>query len=101
MESVNCTRIGRTEESHGPEEEGGGAQAERTPYRRRQITASIAVKFLLARKFDVPRAVVLYEQHEVARIREGLYDFDPRSEKLKRELDSGKFTILVSMKMNE
>lgn len=63
---------------------------------RRKVTAAIAVKFLLARKFDVPRAVVLYEQHEEARIRDGLYDFDPRSEKLKRELETGKFTILVS-----
>lgn len=67
------------------------------PVRRRKVTAAIAVKFLLARKFDVSRAVVLYEQHEQARHRDGLYDLDPRSsEKLKRELATGKFTILVS-----
>ena len=42
------------------------------------------------------RAVALYEQHEATRNREGLVHFDPSREPLKSELDTGKFTILVS-----
>lgn len=91
VESVNCARRTNPETN---ESEAGQRPA------RRKVTAAIAIKFLLARKFDVPRAVVLYEQHEEARWRDGLYDFDPRSEKLKRELETGKFTILVSSTTN-
>lgn len=90
VESVNCAK--RTNPENESEEGVSG--------QRRKVTAAIAIKFLLARKFDVPRAVVLYEQHEEARWRDGLYDFDPRSEKLKRELETGKFTILVSRVAN-
>lgn len=39
--------------------------------------------------------MALYELHEEAR-RDGLYDLDQHSEKLRRELETGKFTILVS-----
>lgn len=59
------------------------------------VSWSTAVKFLCARKFDVARAVALYEQHEATRDREGLTDFDPTIEPLKSELDTAKFTILV------
>ena len=66
---------------------------------RRQgpVSWSTAVKFLCARKFDVARAVALYDQHEATRDREGLIDFDPNVEPLKSELDTAKFTILVSI----
>ena len=60
------------------------------------VSWATAVKFLAARKFDVSRAVALYEQHEATRHREGLVRFDPSREPLKSELDTGKFTILVS-----
>lgn len=90
MEAVNCTK--GIDGDGGEIAEGRQSQPGRG---RSKISAAIALKFLLARKFDVPRAVVLYEQHEESR-RDGLYDFDPRSEKLKRELETGKFTILVS-----
>lgn len=60
------------------------------------VSWATAVKFLAARKFDVGRAVTLYEQHETTRHREGLVRFDPRQDPLKSELDTGKFTILVS-----
>lgn len=61
------------------------------------LSWSSAVKFLAARKYDVQRAVTLYEQHELTRHREGLVYFDTNSEPLKSELNTGKFTILVSL----
>lgn len=60
------------------------------------LSWSCAIKFLAARKYDVQRAVTLYEQHELTRHREGLVYFDTDSEPLKTELNTGKFTILVS-----
>ncbi|GFS28933.1 tyrosine-protein phosphatase non-receptor type 9 [Trichonephila inaurata madagascariensis] len=53
-----------------------------------------AVKFMMARKFDICRAVALFEAHEVMRRREGLIRFDPTSDALRNELETGKFTIL-------
>lgn len=61
------------------------------------MTTATAVKFLFARKFDVHRAVQLYEQHELIRQRECLYNLDPMSDPLRTELETGKFTILVSL----
>lgn len=55
-----------------------------------------ALKFLMARKFDVPRSLSLYQSHETVRIREGVVKFDPHTEPLRSELQTGKFTILVS-----
>lgn len=54
-----------------------------------------ALKFLMARKFDIQRSLQLYQSHENVRIREGVVKFDPRQDPLKRELETGKFTILV------
>lgn len=59
------------------------------------VSWSTAVRFLIARKFDVVRAVALFEQHELTRQREGLMNFDPAIDPLKSELHTGKFTILV------
>lgn len=61
------------------------------------ISWSTAIKFLCARKFDVARAVALYEQHEATRYREGLTSFDPAVDPLKSELETEKFTILVKI----
>uniref|UniRef100_A0A2P2I4C4 Tyrosine-protein phosphatase non-receptor type 9 n=1 Tax=Hirondellea gigas TaxID=1518452 RepID=A0A2P2I4C4_9CRUS len=58
------------------------------------IQWNTAVKFLMARKFDVHRALQLFEQHEATRHREGLYDLDIKVEPLRSELATGKFTIL-------
>lgn len=55
-----------------------------------------ARKFVMARKFDFSRSLELYHQHEKVRFREGLVRFDPHQSPLKRELETGKFTILVS-----
>jgi tyrosine-protein phosphatase non-receptor type 9 len=48
----------------------------------------------MARKFNVDRALLLFHQHEITRIREGLVVFNPLEEPLKSELESGKFTVL-------
>lgn len=50
----------------------------------------------MARKFDVGRGLTLYEHHEATRIREGLVRFEPAAEPLRSELETGKFTVLVS-----
>ncbi len=59
-----------------------------------------AVKFLMARKFHVERALSLYQQHELMRIREGLAQFDPGKSPLQEELQTGKFTILPGRDAN-
>ncbi|XP_073989269.1 protein tyrosine phosphatase Meg2 [Rhodnius prolixus] len=58
------------------------------------VSLSTAIKFLSARKFEVSRAITLFEQHEITRQREGLVDLNPNQEPLKSELATGKFTIL-------
>jgi tyrosine-protein phosphatase non-receptor type 9 len=60
------------------------------------MSTKTALKFLMARKFDVHRSLALYEAHEITRYREGLAKFDPTKEPLKSELETGKFTVLVS-----
>ncbi|XP_030386559.1 tyrosine-protein phosphatase non-receptor type 9 isoform X2 [Scaptodrosophila lebanonensis] len=65
-----------------------------SPPIRRNISHSTAVKFLYARKFDVERAVSLYEQHEQIRQKEYLFNINPDVEPLRSELQTGKFTIL-------
>lgn len=66
---------------------------------RKNISPATALKFLLARKFDVQRAVALFEQHELIRQQEGLYTLDPMIDPLRTELETGKFTILVSVNL--
>lgn len=61
------------------------------------ISKETALKFVTARKFDLNRALILYEAHETVRLKEGLVNFHPDKEPLKSELESGKFTILVSI----
>ncbi|KAI4500722.1 hypothetical protein M0802_004314 [Mischocyttarus mexicanus] len=60
------------------------------------VSWSTAVKFLAARKFEVSRALALYEQHEAIRRREGLAVLHPTQEPLLSELRTGKFTVLSS-----
>ncbi|XP_063627242.1 tyrosine-protein phosphatase non-receptor type 9 isoform X1 [Cydia splendana] len=58
------------------------------------VSRATAIKFLLARKFDVTRAHELWRQHGATRRREGLNKFEPFEDPLKSELETGKFTIL-------
>lgn len=57
------------------------------------MSEKTALKFLISRKFDVQRAVQLYQMHEVTRLREGLVNINPIDPALINELTSGKFTI--------
>ncbi|XP_035280482.1 tyrosine-protein phosphatase non-receptor type 9 [Anguilla anguilla] len=58
------------------------------------VTQSTAVKFLMARKFDVSRAIDLFQAYKNTRIKEGIYNINPDEEPLRSELLSGKFTVL-------
>lgn len=60
------------------------------------VSWGTAVKFLLARKFDISRAISLYEQHEATRRQENLSSLVPSQEPLRSELRTGKFTVLPS-----
>ena len=59
------------------------------------ISRETTVKFLMARKFAVDRALSLYQQHELMRTREKLTAISPAEEaKLQEEINSAKFTVL-------
>uniref|UniRef100_A0AAY4ACG3 Tyrosine-protein phosphatase non-receptor type 9 n=1 Tax=Denticeps clupeoides TaxID=299321 RepID=A0AAY4ACG3_9TELE len=58
------------------------------------VSEITAVKFLMARKFDVPRAIDLFQAYKNTRIKEGIYNINPEEEPLRTELLSGKFTVL-------
>lgn len=45
----------------------------------------------------MPRAVALFEQHVLIRKEEDLDNIEPMSDPLRTELETGKFTILVSI----
>ncbi|TRY86230.1 hypothetical protein DNTS_023064, partial [Danionella cerebrum] len=58
------------------------------------ISQTTAVKFLMARKFDVSRATDLFKAYMNTRVKEGIYNINPNEEPLRSELLSGKFTVL-------
>ncbi|XP_029430671.1 tyrosine-protein phosphatase non-receptor type 9 isoform X1 [Rhinatrema bivittatum] len=58
------------------------------------LSWNVAVKFLMARKFDVFRAVELFHSYRTTRLKEGIVKLKPHEEPLRSELLSGKFTIL-------
>ncbi|XP_026058204.1 tyrosine-protein phosphatase non-receptor type 9-like [Carassius auratus] len=58
------------------------------------LSWDVAVKFLMARKFDVLRAVELFHSYRETRLREGIVKLQPHEEPLRSELLSGKFTVL-------
>lgn len=64
------------------------------------MSEKTALKFLISRKFDIQRALHLYQLHEVTRLRERLTTIDPNDSNLKAELDSGKFTLLKNRDSN-
>ena len=60
------------------------------------VTPETAIQYLSARKFDIPKAVALYESNAQTRQREGLYGIDSNVDPLRSELETQKFTVLVS-----
>ncbi|XP_013868727.1 tyrosine-protein phosphatase non-receptor type 9 isoform X2 [Austrofundulus limnaeus] len=58
------------------------------------VSQPTAVKFLMARKFDVSRAIDLFQAYKNTRIKEGIINLNPDEEPLRSELLSGKFTVL-------
>ncbi|CAG5957646.1 unnamed protein product [Menidia menidia] len=58
------------------------------------LTRELAVKFLMARKFDVLRAIELFHSYRETRLKEGIVRLQPQEEPLRSELLSGKFTVL-------
>lgn len=58
------------------------------------VSQPTAVKFLMARKFDVSRAIDLFQAYKNTRIKEGIFNINPEEEPLRSELLSGKFTVL-------
>ncbi|XP_015201355.2 tyrosine-protein phosphatase non-receptor type 9 isoform X1 [Lepisosteus oculatus] len=60
------------------------------------VSHNTAVKFLMARKFDVSRAIDLFQAYKNTRLKEGIYNINPDEEPLRSELLSGKFTVLTA-----
>ncbi|XP_073918089.1 tyrosine-protein phosphatase non-receptor type 9 isoform X3 [Castor canadensis] len=58
------------------------------------LSWNVAVKFLMARKFDVLRAIELFHAYRETRRKEGIVKLKPHEEPLRSEILSGKFTIL-------
>ncbi|XP_024204749.1 tyrosine-protein phosphatase non-receptor type 9 isoform X1 [Pan troglodytes] len=58
------------------------------------LSWNVAVKFLMARKFDVLRAIELFHSYRETRRKEGIVKLKPHEEPLRSEILSGKFTIL-------
>uniref|UniRef100_A0A667YKH8 Tyrosine-protein phosphatase non-receptor type 9 n=1 Tax=Myripristis murdjan TaxID=586833 RepID=A0A667YKH8_9TELE len=64
------------------------------PHSAGLVSEPTAVKFLMARKFDVSRAIDLFQAYKNTRIKEGIFNINPDEEPLRSELLSGKFTVL-------
>lgn len=60
------------------------------------MSTAMALKFLMARKFDVARASKLFKRHLEVRAKYKMAEMKPLDEPLSKELLSEKLTILVS-----
>uniref|UniRef100_A0A3B3YPM4 Tyrosine-protein phosphatase non-receptor type 9 n=1 Tax=Poecilia mexicana TaxID=48701 RepID=A0A3B3YPM4_9TELE len=70
------------------------------PHSAGLVSQPTAVKFLMARKFDVSRAIDLFQAYKNTRIKEGIININPDEEPLRSELLSGKFTVLPGRDAN-
>ena len=61
---------------------------------------NIAVKFLMARRFNVDRAIELYSAHDNLRRKENLHLINLADKNFLNDLESGKFTVLVILLLN-
>ncbi|XP_077575694.1 tyrosine-protein phosphatase non-receptor type 9 isoform X1 [Stigmatopora nigra] len=64
------------------------------------VSKPTAVKFLMASKFDVFRAIDLLQAYKNTRIKEGIININPEEEPLRSELLCGKFTVLPGRDAN-
>ncbi|KAM9362972.1 tyrosine-protein phosphatase non-receptor type 9 [Symphorus nematophorus] len=83
-----------TQEQLAVEEFLGEVRSREQPHSAGLVSQPTAVKFLMARKFDVSRAIELFQAYKNTRIKEGIIDINPDEEPLRSELLSGKFTVL-------
>ncbi|XP_040043220.2 tyrosine-protein phosphatase non-receptor type 9 isoform X1 [Gasterosteus aculeatus] len=83
-----------TQEQLAVEEFLGEVRSREQPQSAGLVSHSTAVKFLMARKFDVSRAICLFQAYKNTRIKEGIININPDEEPLRSELLSGKFTVL-------
>ncbi|XP_076465976.1 tyrosine-protein phosphatase non-receptor type 9-like [Babylonia areolata] len=67
---------------------------ERVAHHQGAVTWGQAIKFLMARKFDLKRACDLFFAHENTREQEDLQFIDPSDRQLQREVNTEKFTVL-------
>ncbi|TMS23867.1 Tyrosine-protein phosphatase non-receptor type 9 [Larimichthys crocea] len=72
----------------------GEVRSREQPHSAGLVSQPTAVKFLMARKFDVSRAIELFQAYKNTRIKEGIININPDEEPLRSELLSGKFTVL-------
>ncbi|KAM3624439.1 uncharacterized protein V6R79_023393 [Siganus canaliculatus] len=83
-----------TQEQLAVEEFLGEVRSKEQPHSAGLVSQPTAVKFLMARKFDVSRAIELFQAYKNTRIKEGIININPDEEPLRSELLSGKFTVL-------
>ncbi|XP_030594535.1 tyrosine-protein phosphatase non-receptor type 9 isoform X1 [Archocentrus centrarchus] len=83
-----------TQEQLAVEEFLSEVRSREQPHNAGLVSQPTAVKFLMARKFDVSRAIDLFQAYKNTRIKEGIININPDEEPLRSELLSGKFTVL-------
>ncbi|KAJ3614291.1 hypothetical protein NHX12_017865 [Muraenolepis orangiensis] len=89
-----------TQEELAVEEFLGTARSREQPHSASLVSEPTAVKFLMARKFDVSRAIDLFQAYKNTRIKEGIFNINPDEEPLRSELLCGKFTVLPGRDAN-
>ncbi|CAB3985207.1 tyrosine- phosphatase non-receptor type 9 [Paramuricea clavata] len=65
------------------------------------VSTAMALKFLMARKFDVTRASKLFKRHLEVRVKYKMAEMKPLDEPLSKELLSEKLTILDRVEANK
>ncbi|XP_040891874.1 tyrosine-protein phosphatase non-receptor type 9 [Toxotes jaculatrix] len=83
-----------TQEQLAVEEFLSKVRSREQPHSAGLVSQPTAVKFLMARKFDVSRAIDLFQAYKNTRIKEGIININPDEEPLRSELLSEKFTVL-------
>ncbi|KAK1886921.1 Tyrosine-protein phosphatase non-receptor type 9 [Dissostichus eleginoides] len=89
-----------TQEQLAVEEFLGEVRSREQPHSAGLVSQPTAVKFLMARKFDVSRSIDLFQAYKNTRIKEGIININPDEEPLRSELLSGKFTVLPGRDAN-